>query len=107
MHDERAAAEQRDAAVREAIQVLAEACRSNTPQVVAPLPKVWKPRNVRIGHAEFELDKLAFFILLILVAVYAVAADSQATHWGKAGADVTILTLSNLRPVSGGIRYRW
>ena len=144
MQDERAT-EEGQAAIRAAIEILAEARRSNPPQVVAPLPRVSKPRNIRIGHAEFELDRLAFLVVLILVGMYGVmalaymrtqslaadenralalvttpeaapvhlvaqggfAADAQATYWGKPAADVAILTLSNLRPISGGTRYRW
>jgi hypothetical protein len=34
-------------------------------------------------------------------------ADVQAAYWSKPGADVAVLTLSGLRPVSGGTRYRW
>jgi len=42
-----------------------------------------------------------------LVANCGFASDTQATYWGKSGADVAVLTLSHLRPVSGGTRYRW
>ena len=73
MQDERAT-EEGQAAIGAAIQILSEARRSNPPQVVAPLPRVWKSRNIRIGHAEFELDRLAFFVVLILVAMYGVMA---------------------------------
>ena len=36
-----------------------------------------------------------------LVAQGGFAADAQATFWGKPAADVAVLTLSNLRPISG------
>ncbi len=145
MQEERAASEQQRAAVRAAIQILADARRSHPPRIVTSGPRLSKSRTIRIGHAEFELGRLALLILLILAPLYGVtvlayvstqshadredravallttpdvsplnlvaqggfAADTQATYWGKSGADVAILTLSNLPPVVGGTSYQW
>jgi hypothetical protein len=145
MQEERAASEQQRAAVRAAIQILADTRRSHPPLIVTSRPEVSKSRTIRIGRAEFELGRLALLMLLILVPLYGVmvlayvstqsladredrvvtllttpevspvhlvarggfAADTQATYWGKAGADVAILTLSNLPPDPDGISYHW
>jgi hypothetical protein len=144
MQDERAA-EVAQAAIREAMQILSDARRPFPPQVAAPLPRFAKPRTVRIGGAEFELDKLAFVVLLFLVGMYSVialayvraqslaesedqaltllttpdaspvhlvaqggfAAGVQGAYWPESDTDVAVLALSDLPPVSGGIRYQW
>ena len=101
MQDERAT-EEGQAAIRAAIQILAEARRSNPPPFVAPLPQAWKPRNIRIGHAEFELDRLAFFVVLILVAMYGVMALAYVRTQSLADDEdraLALVTTSDVSPV--------